>query len=58
MRFEYKVVTLKSSIWNSKPEKTDNSFQERLNQLGMVGWELVDVIPHGHWVRCFLKRVK
>lgn len=58
MRYEYKAVTLKASIWNSKSEQVDDAFTSQLNQLGMVGWNLVGVTPYGTGVKAFLKREK
>lgn len=58
MRFEYKVVTLKGNIWHSKSEKRDSQFQSELNQLGMLGWNLVGVSPYAQNVQAFLKREK
>ncbi|MGB6229562.1 MAG: DUF4177 domain-containing protein [Litorimonas sp.] len=58
MRYEYKVVTLKASAWGGKPEKRDANFESALNQLGMVGWNLVGVSPYGQNVQAFLKREK
>lgn len=58
MRYEYKVLTLKGSVWSGKPEKRDADFQAELNQLGMLGWNLVSVSPYGQNVQAFLKREK
>ncbi len=60
MRFEYKVVTLKGSDWSWSTEKKDNDFQSELNRHGMVGWQLVGIIPHVYTqsVQAFLKREK
>lgn len=56
MRYEYKVVTLKGSVWGGKADKRDGSFQAALNQLGALGWDLVGVVPHAQNVQAFLKR--
>ena len=58
MRFEYKVVSLRASIWSGAAEKRDAKFQEQLNNLGMVGWDLIAVQPHGTNMQAFLKREK
>jgi hypothetical protein len=58
MRYEYKVVTLKGSVWSGKTEKRDADFQSELNQLGLIGWDLVGVSPYGQNVQAFLKREK
>lgn len=58
MRYEYKVITLKGSVWGGKTEKKDTDFERELNQLGMLGWALVGVTPHGQNVQAFLRREK
>lgn len=58
MRFEYKVITLKRSVWGGTPDKIDTRFQDELNKLGSVGWDLIDVVPYGHHMQCYLKREK
>lgn len=55
-RWQYKVETIKTSIWNSKAEQQDATIQDRLTRLGVEGWELVAVIPYGHMNRLYLKR--
>ena len=55
-RWQYKVETVKTSIWGSKPEKHDSILQDRLTRLGVEGWELVAVVPYGHLNRLYLKR--
>lgn len=55
-RWQYKVETLKLSIWTSKMEKIDTQIQDRLTRLGIDGWELVSVQPHGVSQRLYLKR--
>ena len=55
-RWQYKVETVKVSVWKSKPEKTDGVLQDRLTRLGVEGWELVSVVPYGHLNRLYLKR--
>jgi hypothetical protein len=55
-RWQYKVETVKTSIWNNKPEKVDGVIQDRLTRLGVEGWELVSVVPYGHLNRLYLKR--
>jgi ATP-dependent Clp protease ATP-binding subunit ClpC len=36
----------------------DDLAEDRLNQLGSEGWELVSAVPHGEGVRLFLKRAE
>ena len=47
-RWQYKVETVKGSMWASKIEKIDQLVQARLTRLGVEGWELVSVVPYGH----------
>lgn len=58
MRYEYKVLTLKASIWGGNVEKIDSGLESQLNQQGMLGWSLVGVTPYGTGVKAFLKREK
>lgn len=58
MRYEYKVITLKSRGMGLSTEKANAGFTEQLNQEGMMGWHLVNVMPYGASVRAFLKREK
>ncbi|MGJ8560704.1 MAG: DUF4177 domain-containing protein [Litorimonas sp.] len=58
MRFEYKVITMKSRGLGLSTEKANDGFTEQLNQEGMMGWNLVNVMPYGASVRAFLKREK
>ncbi|GHA89708.1 hypothetical protein GCM10009069_11080 [Algimonas arctica] len=58
MRFEYKVITMKSRGMGLSTEKADTAFTEQLNQEGLLGWNLVNVMPYGASVRAFLKREK
>lgn len=44
-RWQYKVETVKVSLWGSKVEKQDAQIQERLARLGLEGWELVAAVP-------------
>jgi len=55
-RWQYKVETVKTSMWNSKADQHDATIQDRLTRLGVEGWELVAVIPYGHMNRLYLKR--
>ena len=55
-RWQYKVETIKTSVWNNKPEKIDGIIQDRLTRLGVEGWELVSVVTYGHLNRLYLKR--
>jgi len=56
MRYEYKVMTLKSAGMGLSAKKADEAFTEQLNHEGMSGWSLVSVTPYGASVRAFLKR--
>jgi hypothetical protein len=58
MRFEYKVITLKRSVWGGKTETVDARFQEQLNTLGAQGWRMTGTSPYGHYVQVFLMREK
>lgn len=55
-RWQYKVETVKISVWASKVEKQDAQIQERLARLGLEGWELVAAVPYGYSQRLYLKR--
>ena len=55
-RWQYKVETVKGSMWASKIEKIEQLVQARLTRLGVEGWELVSVVPYGHFQRLYLKR--
>lgn len=55
-RWQYKVETVKVSVWASKVEKQDAQIQERLARLGLEGWELVAAVPYGYSQRLYLKR--
>jgi hypothetical protein len=58
MRFEYKVLTLKRSVWGGKSDKIDLGFQEKLNTFGTQGWRLTSAVPYGNLVQLFLMREK
>ena len=36
-RWQYKVETVKTSMWSSKTEKQDATIQDRLTHLGVEG---------------------
>ena len=55
-RWQYKVETVKTSVWTSKVKHHDATIQDRLNRLGLEGWELVSVVSYGHHNRLYLKR--
>lgn len=55
-RWQYKVETVKTSVWTGKVEKIDAQIQDRLTRLGIEGWELVSVLPSGTYQRLYLKR--
>jgi len=54
-RWQYKVETIKTSVWNNKPEKIDGIIQDRLTRLGVEGWELVSVVTYGRQATLFAK---
>ena len=58
MQFEYKVTTARYSAWTASVEKRDAAVQDALTPLGLQGWELVSVVPIGHYVQLYLKRAK
>jgi len=55
-RWQYKVETVKTSMWSTKSEKHDGIIQDRLTRLGLEGWELISVATYGHLNRLYLKR--
>ncbi len=42
-KWEYKLIILKPSGLGLSPQKNVEKFQEELNQLGQIGWELVEI---------------
>lgn len=48
-RWQYKVEIFKQSAWSYKTKDVDSQISERLNRLGMEGWELVAVKPYGQY---------
>ena len=55
-KFQYKVETVKASMFASQ-EKQDAQIQERLNRLGMEGWEFVQLVHgYGSYPRVILRR--
>lgn len=57
VKWQYKVETFKQSAWSYKPKDVDAQISERLNRLGLEGWELVAIKPYGHYTQMFLKRL-
>ena len=55
-RWQYKVESYKPKGWANTIHKLDNQLSERLNRLGMEGWELVAMKPHGLYTQFYLKR--
>lgn len=55
-RWQYKVETVKVSVWTTKLKKQDAEIQDRLTRLGLEGWELVTALPYGTSQRLYLKR--
>jgi len=55
-RWQYKVETVKTSVWSSDPKKGDAQIEDRLRRLGNEGWELITVASYGHYNRLYLKR--
>ena len=41
-KWKYKIEHVKISAWSKEVDRTD-PIEEKLTQLGMDGWELVDV---------------
>lgn len=55
-KWNYKVETIKVGIFFSQ-EKQDAVIEERLNRLGMEGWEFVQLIHgYGTYPRVVLRR--
>lgn len=54
-KWQYKVETIKTSPFTTA-DKTDSKIQERLNRLGLEGWELVNVSHDGMYHRIHLKK--
>ena len=54
--WQYKVETYKQSVWSYKPKNVDSEISEKLNRLGLEGWELVAIKPYGYYTQMFLKR--
>lgn len=54
-RWTYQVVEIKPGFWGGHKRE---QIQERLNQLGMQGWELVNAVQANplHPIRLFLKK--
>ncbi|MCB1560435.1 MAG: DUF4177 domain-containing protein [Xanthomonadales bacterium] len=54
-RWSYQVVEIKPGFWGNHKNEP---IQERLNQLGMQGWELVNAVQSGPLrpIRLFLKK--
>lgn len=50
-RWTYQVIEVKPAFLTVKPE----ALQEKLNQMGQAGWELVSVF-HTHLVTLYFKR--
>ena len=55
-RWQYKVETFKQSVWSYKPKDIDGQISERLNRMGMEGWELVAIKPVGYNTQLYMKR--
>ncbi len=53
-RWSYKVVEVKPGWTGLKP----GDVEDALLPLGLQGWELVSVIPHGMAVRLYLKKAQ
>ncbi len=54
--WEYKVVELKGVGLGLNMEKNVAAFQEQLNQLGKLGWELVSLAEGMGNIIAYLKR--
>ena len=55
-RWQYKVESFKQSAWSYKPKDIDAQISEKLNRLGMDGWELVAIKPYSLYTQLYLKR--
>ncbi len=55
-RWQHKVETFKQNMWSYKSKDVDAQMSERLNRLGMEGWELVAVKSYGTYTQFYLKR--
>lgn len=55
-RWSYRVETIKAGTFKKQKEK-NRDIEERLNRLGMEGWELVNIVAvRGLYPQYFLKR--
>jgi len=54
-KWTYKVITLKVKSF-AKADVQAEHMEEQLNQLGMIGWELINVVAIGASMKAFLKR--
>jgi len=57
MRWEYKAIVLKLGTFSST-EEHNRQIEEQMNQLGAVGWELVNYVVMGSKYRAIFKRAK
>lgn len=54
-KWEYKVERVKPAIFGTT-DKQNAQIEERLNRLGLEGWELVNVVLYGQQRHLYLKR--
>jgi hypothetical protein len=54
-RWQYKVFTFKVNVFKGAG-KTDTRIEEQLTRLGLEGWELINAMPYGQYIRFFMKR--
>jgi len=54
-KWEYKVERIKPAIFGTA-DKQNAQIEERLNRLGLEGWELVNVVMYGQMRHLYLKR--
>lgn len=51
-RWQYKIIEIKPQFLSIKPKQVE----ETLAQMGVQGWELVQVMPYGQGAWLYLKK--
>ncbi len=54
--WEYKVVKLEPEGMGLNVDKNVSKYEQQLNQLGKIGWELVTVNDAGGYAIAYLRR--